>query len=375
MGVKPQHWIMWRSFRLNVNVFAGLAVLIFAVSAPAQDMITLKNAKGMEVHAIPYGGIITSIRVPDRTGKFDDVVLGFDNPDDYVKNNGPYMGVIVGRYANRIAKGSFELDGKTYKLATNNGSNHLHGGIKGFSKVVWQAEKFQNRNGVGVIFRYTSPDGEEGYPGTLKAQVTYTLNDRNELIVDYLATTDKPTLVNLTNHSYFNLTGGTRDVLDHEMQIDADRFTPIDRTSIPTGTLAPVQGTPFDFRKPTPIGARIKQDDEQIRMGNGYDHNFVVNRKNNDLVHAARVHDPLTGRILDVSTTEPGVQFYSSNFLDGSIKGKGGRAYTKNFAFCLETEHFPDSPNQPSFPSTVLRPGKEYRSRTVYAFSVDAAQK
>jgi aldose 1-epimerase len=205
MGVKPQHWIMWRSFRLNVNVFAGLAVLIFAVSAPAQDMITLKNAKGMEVHAIPYGGIITSIRVPDRTGKFDDVVLGFDNPDDYVKNNGPYMGVIVGRYANRIAKGSFELDGKTYKLATNNGSNHLHGGIKGFSKVVWQAEKFQNRNGVGVIFRYTSPDGEEGYPGTLKAQVTYTLNDRNELIVDYLATTVKPTVVNLKKNWYFNL--------------------------------------------------------------------------------------------------------------------------------------------------------------------------
>jgi aldose 1-epimerase len=372
MAAKPQHWIMLRSFRLNIN--ALFAILLFTVFASAQDMITLKNAKGMEVHAIPYGGIITSIRVPDRTGHFDDVVLGYDNPDDYVKNNGPYMGAIIGRYANRIAKGSFVLDGQTYKVATNNGANHLHGGIKGFDKVLWQSEKFQNRNGVGVIFRYTSRDGEEGYPGTLKAQVTYTLNDRNELIVDYFATSDKPTLVNLTQHTYFNLTGGTRDILDHEMQIDADRFTPIDRTSIPTGTLAPVQGTPFDFRKPTPIGARIKQDDEQLKMGNGYDHNFVVNRKNNDLVHAARVHDPLTGRILDVSTTEPGIQFYSSNFLDGSIKGKGGRAYTQHFAFCLETEHFPDSPNQPSFPTTVLRPGKEYRSRTVYVFSVDGAK-
>ena len=373
MAAKPQHWIMLRSFRLNIN--ALFAILLFTVFASAQDMITLKNAKGMEVHAIPYGGIITSIRVPDRTGHFDDVVLGYDNPDDYVKNNGPYMGAIIGRYANRIAKGSFVLDGQTYKVATNNGPNHLHGGIKGFDKVLWQSEKFQNRNGVGVIFRYTSRDGEEGYPGTLKAQVTYTLNDRNELIVDYFATSDKPTLVNLTQHTYFNLAGqGARNVLGHVLRLDANRYTPVDATLIPTGELASVEGTPLDFRRPTPIGAHIADNDPQIKNGSGFDHNFVLNRADDGLQHAARVVEPTTGRVLDIATTEPGVQFYSGNFLDGTITGKGGRVYAKRTGFCLETQHYPDSPNQPKFPTTTLRPGQSYRSRTVWTFSTDKSQ-
>jgi aldose 1-epimerase len=332
--------------------------------------MVLKNTHGMEVHAIPYGGIITSILVPDRNGHIDDVVLGYDSAEDYGKNNGPYMGAIIGRYANRIAKGMFVLDGQTYKLVTNNGPNHLHGGTKGFDKVTWNTEQFRNADGSGVIFRYTSADGEEGYPGSLKAQVTYTLNDRNELIVDYLATSDKPTPVNLTQHSYFNFTGVTRDILDHELTIDADRYTPIDSTSIPTGELAPVEGTPFDFRKSVSIGSRIEQDHEQLRNGKGYDHNFVLNRQSDGLVHAARVYEPISGRVMDVSTTEPGVQFYSGNFLDGSIKGKSGRGYQRRFAFCLETQHFPDSPNKPQFPPTILRPGTEYRSRTVFAFSV-----
>ena len=333
-------------------------------------MIILKNASGMEVHAIPYGAIVTSIRVADRSGQFNDVVLGYDNPDDYVQNNGPYMGAIIGRYANRIGKGMFTLDGQTYRLATNNGPNHLHGGLKGFDKVVWTAERFGDSDGAGVIFRYTSSDGEEGYPGTLKVQVTYMLTNQNQLVVDYLATTDKPTLVNLTHHSYFNLTGSARDVLDHEMTINADRYTPIDPTSIPTGEIANVEGTPFDFRKPTRIGSRIALDHEQLRNGNGYDHNFVLNRQGDELVKAARVYEPTTGRVMEVSTTEPGLQFYSGNFLNGSIKGKSGIAYGRRFGFCLETQHFPDSPNRPEFPSTVLRPGREYRSRTIYRFSV-----
>jgi aldose 1-epimerase len=242
----------------------------------------------------------------------------------------------------------------------------LHGGNKGFDKVAWQAEEIPN----GVLFRYTSADAEEGYPGTLKAQVTYTLSDNNELIIDYVATTDKATPVNLTHHSYFNLNGINRDVLDHELTINADRYTPIDLTSIPTGEIAPVEGTPFDFRKPVRIGARIEQDNEQLRNGRGYDHNFVLNRQGEGLIHAANVYEPSSGRVLDVSTTEPGVQFYSGNFLDGSIAGKSGRVYQQRFGFCLETQHFPDSPNHPQFPSTILRPGVEYRSRTIYAFSL-----
>ncbi len=334
------------------------------------DITILKNSQGMEVHAIPYGGIITSIRVPDRSGNFDDVVLGYDAPESYIKNNEPHMGAIIGRFANRIAKGRFTLNGKTYVLATNDGPNHLHGGKRGFDKQTWQAEEFRNADGTGVIFKYTSPDGEEGYPGNLEARVTYTLTDRNELIVDYLATADKPTPVNLTQHSYFNLTGVKRDVLDHEVTINADRYTPVDVTMIPTGTLQPVEGTPFDFRNPATIGSRINEADEQLRYAMGYDHNFVLNRSGDGLVHAAHVYEPSTGRVLDVSTTEPGVQLYTANSLDGSITGKSGKAYERRFAFCLETQHFPDSPNQPQFPTTILRPGNEYRSRTIFTFGV-----
>ena len=334
------------------------------------ESFILTNAAGMEVRAITYGGIITSLRVPDRDGRFDDVALGYDSLDGYIKNNSPYFGAIIGRYANRIGKASFPLDGETYTLAANNGPNHLHGGIRGFDKVLWQGEEFRDGGGVGVVFRYTSPDGEEGYPGTLQLRVTYRLTDRNELVVDYSATSDKPSPVNLTQHTYFNLTGGRRDVLDHELTIDADRFTPVDPTLIPIGTLSPVAGTPFDFTKPMRIGDRIRADDEQLQRGRGYDHNFVVNRTNGGLVHAARVREPMTGRVLDVSTTEPGMQLYSGNFLDGTITGKAGVAYAQRFGFCLETQHFPDSPNKPDFPSTILRPGQEYRSQTVFAFSV-----
>src|SRR5262245_40789009 len=363
-----------RFFDPKMNRIVLILLVLSGCSTPQKETttrtVTLKNANGMEVRAISYGGIITSIRVPDRNGNFDDVVLGYDTEDQYRKNNGPHFGGIIGRYGNRIAKGSFTLDGQTYKLATNNGPNHLHGGNIGFDKVVWDTEEFRNTDGVGVIFRYTSADGEEGYPGTLTTRVTYTLNDRNELIVDYLATSDKPSPVNMTQHSYFNLAGPTRDVLDHELTLNADRYTPVDSTLIPTGEMVTVDGTPFDFRKPATIGSQINQDHEQLRNGRGYDHNFVLNRQDGSLVHVAHVYEPSTGRVLDVSTTEPGVQFYTGNFLDGSITGKSGRVYRQRFGFCLETQHYPDSPNQPQFPSTILRPGNQYRSRTVFAFSV-----
>jgi aldose 1-epimerase len=335
----------------------------------AVESFTLRNAHGIEVKAITYGAIITSIRVPDRGGRFDDIVLGYDDLAGYLSKPS-YFGAVVGRYGNRIARGRFTLDGKTYTLATNNGPNHLHGGRKGFDKVAWKGEPASGAGTTSVTFRYTSRDGEEGYPGTLDARVTYVLTDRDELSFEYAATTDKPTVVNLTQHSYFNLSGGSTDILGHELTIDADRYTPVDATLIPTGQLASVQGTPFDFRRATAIGARIGQDDEQLRHGGGYDHNFVINRHGEGLVHAARLVDPRSGRTLDVQTTEPGVQFYSGNFLDGSITGKGGIVYKKRWALCLETQHFPDSPNQPAFPSTVLRPGKEYRSKTVLTFGV-----
>jgi len=335
----------------------------------AVESFTLRNAHGIEVRAITYGAVIVSLRVPDRAGRLDDIVLGHDDLAGYLRQPS-YFGAVVGRYGNRIAKGRFTLDGKTYTLATNNGPNHLHGGVKGFDKVVWKGESASTPDGASVTFRYTSPDGEEGYPGTLSARVTYTLTDRDELRFEYAATTDKPTVVNLTQHSYFNLTGGKTDILGHQLTLDADRFTPVDAALIPLGPLTPVEGTPFDFRKPTAIGARIGQDDEQLRRGGGYDHNFVVNRTGEGLVHAARVVDPVSGRTLDVQTTEPGVQFYSGNFLDGTVTGKGGVVYKKRWALCLETQHFPDSPNQPTFPSTVLRPGQEYRSKTVLTFGV-----
>ena len=334
----------------------------------AVEQFTLTNRQGVELKAINYGGIITSLRVPDRDGKFADIVLGFDRLEDYLKEH-PFFGAIIGRYGNRIAKGQFSLDGQTYKLAVNNGPNHLHGGNKGFDKVLWTAEPAAGRN--AVTFSRPSPDGEEGYPGNLRVQVTYTLTDKNELIVDYRATTDKATPVNLTQHSYFNLAGqASGDILGHELMLNADRFTPVDDTLIPTGDLAPVAGTPFDFRKLTAIGARINGESAQLTNGKGYDHNWVLNRTGNGLQLAARVLEPKSGRTLEIATTEPGIQFYSGNFLDGTLTGKQGAVYRHRTGFCLETQHFPDSPNQPKFPSTTLRPGSEYKTTTVFTFGV-----
>jgi aldose 1-epimerase len=336
------------------------------------DLFTMVNANGIEVRAISYGGIILSLRTPDREGNFADIVLGYDDLQGY-ETDSPYFGAVVGRYGNRIANGRFTLDGETYDLARNNGPNHLHGGVRGFDKVVWEAESMESHDGVSVVFSHTSPAGDEGYPGELSVRVTYTLSDSDELIVDYIATTDAPTPVNLTQHTYFNLVGdAARDVLDHELMINADAYTPVDSTLIPTGAIAPVAGTPFDFTTPTPIGARIDSQNEQLANGGGYDHNFVLNRGGTGLVLAARVTEPTTGRVLEVRTTEPGLQFYSGNFLDGSIRGKSGRIYGHRYGFCLETQHFPDSPNHANFPSTILRPGEEYRSRTVFAFGTTA---
>ncbi len=329
---------------------------------------TLDNGRDVALKAITYGGIIVSLSAPDRDGRSGDVVLGYDDLAGYLRET-PYFGAIIGRYGNRIANAQFTLDGRRYQLEANNGPNHLHGGGVGFDKVVWSATPFSRADSVGVVFRYTSADGEEGYPGNLAATVTYTLSVDGSLIFDYEATADQPTPVNLTQHSYFNLAGdGTRDVLDHVLTIDADGFTPVDSTLIPTGEIAPVEGTPFDFRTPTAIGARIGAADQQLEHGGGYDHNFVLRRGGEALAHAAHVYEPTTGRTLDVYTTEPGLQFYSGNFLDGSLVGKSGHVYEHRYGFCLETQHYPDSPNQPAFPSTILRPGEEYRSRTVLKF-------
>jgi aldose 1-epimerase len=334
------------------------------------ELITLRSPSGVEAAVITYGGTIVSLKTPDRSGALDDIVLGFDDLKSYTdKTGGPYFGCLIGRYGNRIAKGKFTLDGATYTLATNNGPNHLHGGVKGWDKVVWGAEPFQNATGVGVVLNYTSKDGEEGYPGTVKATVTYTLTDMGQLIVDYRATTDKATVINLTQHSYFNLAGGkANDILGHELKLNAPQYTPVDPTLIPTGEIASVEGTPFDFRASTAIGARINDTHEQIARGKGYDHNFVLARSGSGLVEAAHVVEPITGRTMTISTTEPGIQFYSGNFLDGTEVGKGSRKYPHRSGFCLETQHYPDSPNQPKFPSTVVRPGEEYRSQTVFAF-------
>jgi aldose 1-epimerase len=339
------------------------------VSGKTVQLYTLKNSNGVEAAITNYGGIVVSLKTPDRNGKFADIVLGFDSLEGYTKEH-PYFGAIVGRYGNRIAKGRFKLDGVEYKLATNNGENALHGGLKGFDKVVWNAKEVSSADAPGLELTYVSKDGEEGYPGTLAATVRYTLTTDNELRLDYTAATDKDTVVNLTNHSYFNLAGqGTGDILSHEIQMFADRFTPVDGGLIPTGELKPVAGTPFDFRQPHKIGERINAQDEQVQRGKGYDHNFVLNGRMGELHPAARVTEASSGRILEVSTTEPGVQFYTGNFLDGTVKGKGGTAYQFRWGFCLETQHFPDSPNQPSFPSTVLKPGQTYKSTTIYKFS------
>jgi aldose 1-epimerase len=332
------------------------------------DVVTLRNDAGVEVRIMTFGAAVLSLRTPDRTGAPGDIVLGFDTVEPYTGRS-PYLGAIVGRYGNRIAKGTFAIDGHAYKLATNDGANHLHGGVAGFDKRLWSSEPFTSDDAVGVKLRYTSADGEEGYPGTLQVAVTYSLNERNELTIDYHATTDKATVVNLTHHSYFDLGAGrSADVLGTELTINADRYTPVDAGLIPTGELAPVAGTPFDFRTPAAIGARIDHDHPQLITGHGYDHNWVLNRQTDGLPLAARAWDPVSGRTLEVRTTEPGLQFYSGNFLDGTLTGKSGRVYGRRSGFCLETQHFPDSPNHPDFPSTLLRPGQEYRSRTVFTF-------
>jgi len=332
----------------------------------AVSIYTLTNSHGMEARITNYGGIVVSLKAPDKTGAMSDIVLGFDTLDGYV-NNTSYFGALIGRYGNRIGKARFNLDGHEYKLAANNGENSLHGCTRGFNRAVWTPRELSDG---GLELVYVSKDGEEGYPGNLRVRVTYHLTPANELKIEYEASTDKDTVLNLTNHSYFNLKGaGNGDILDHKMMINADRFTPVDAGLIPTGELRSVNGTPFDFRKPTAIGARINQDDEQLKLGKGYDHNWVLNKSANSLSLAARVEEPTTGRVLEVHTTEPGVQFYTGNFLDGTAKGKGGKTYGFRSGFCLETQHFPDSPNKPSFPSTVLRPGQQFHSTTVYRFS------
>jgi len=359
-------------------IFAVLTMLTSNVSAKTRvakqpfghtpegtplDLYSLADGK-IEVGIITYGGIVVSLRTPDRNGKLDDVVLGCDSVEKYVAQTA-HFGGIIGRYANRIAHGSFQLDGQTYSIPKNDGDNALHGGIRGFDKAVWAAKQIKD----GIELTYVSKDGDQGFPGTLTTTVRYTLSG-NALRIEYSATTDKDTVLNLTNHSYFNLAGqGKGDVLGHVLKIDASRITPVDATLIPPGELKPVEGTPFDFRTPHAIGERIDADDAQLRLGHGYDHNFVLDHAAGQLAEAAEVYEPSTGRILRVSTTEPGVQLYTGNFLDGSITGKEGRVYKRRFAFCLETQHFPDSPNHPAFPSTELKPGQTFHSVTVFEFS------
>jgi len=327
----------------------------------AVDLYTLVNKNGLKARIMTYGAILVSLEVPDKAGVFGDIVLGYDTLDGYVKNN-PYFGAIVGRYGNRIAKGRFTLGGVTYKLATNNGENHLHGGLKGFDKVVWEAEPRMEEDGVGLKLTYLSKDGEEGYPGNLDVKVRYALTNDNELRVAYEAESDKATPVNLTHHSYFNLSAGARDILGHELMLAADRYTPVDKGLIPTGKLAPVKGTPMDFTRPMTIGSRI------AKVDGGYDHNYVLNKPEVAMGLATRLTDPPSGRVMEIYTTEPGIQFYSGNFLDGTITGKGGRIYTKHFGLCLETQHFPDSPNHPDFPSTIVFPGRVLKSLTIHKF-------
>ncbi len=333
----------------------------------AIELFTLTNSKGLTAKIATLGGIVTELHVPDRAGQLADVVHGFDSLAGYVAGH-PHFGCITGRFANRIAKGRFTLDGKDYVLACNNGPNHLHGGPEGFFKQVWKAVPLEIAGEVAVRLTYRSVDGEEGYPGTLDVSVVYSLTDANELRIDYTATTDAPTIVNLTNHSYFNLAGGG-DVLGHELTLNADRYTPVDSDSIPTGELKSVEGTPFDFRKPAKIGARF---DQLTNDPVGYDNNFVINQAAQGIALAARVREPDSGRVLEIRTSEPGVQLYTANFLDGSLKGKGGKGYEQHTAFCLETQHYPDSPNHADFPSIVLRPGETYRQTTVHRFLTEA---
>ena len=333
------------------------------------DLYTLRNTHGVEAKITNYGGILVSLKVPDRNGKFDDVVLGFNDLDSYLKPH-PYFGALIGRYGNRIAKGRFSLNGVEYKLAVNNGENHLHGGLKGFDKVIWTGKEMKTKAGPAVVLTYLSKDGEEGYPGNLTTRVVYTLTNNNELKIEYSTSTDKDTVTNLTHHSYFNLAGeGNGDILNTRVTINANRFVPTDAGSIPLGELRRVAGTPFDFLTAHSISERINKDDEQIKFGSGYDHTWVINGRQGVMRFAAIAYEPTSGRVMQVWTTEPGMQFYTGNFLDGTLTGKAGKLYPRRSGFCFETQHYPDAPNQPSFPTTTLKKGATYKSTTIYKFS------
>mgnify|MGYP003874249685 CR=1 FL=1 len=334
------------------------------------EIYTLRNAKGAEARILTYGGTVQSLSMPDKDGKFADIVLGFDNLSDYMEKS-PYFGALIGRYGNRIGGAKFTLDGKTYKLAANNGPNSLHGGLRGFDKVVWEAHPSETASGPALTLDYTSPDGEEGFPGTLKVTGIYTLTNSNELKLEFTAKTDKLTVCNLTHHSYFNLAGQENgNILNHLVQINADKTTPVDRTLIPTGEIADVTGTPFDFRTSAEIGARIKDPDKVLQYGPGYDHNWIINKPLGQLGMMARVVEPTSGRVMEVWSDEPGLQFYAGNFLDGTLKGKGGAFYPIHSAFCMEPQHYPDSPNKPEFPSVELKPDQVYHNTIIYKFGV-----
>lgn len=362
-------------FSICVSVFSvdaqSYSVAPFGETANGQsvDQYTLKNASGMQVSVITYGGIITELLVPDREGNFADVTLGFDNVAQYEAES-PYFGAIIGRYGNRIAKGKFAIDGEDYTLAQNNDENSLHGGLKGFDKQVWEATPFENDDTVGIVFSYLSPDGEEGFPGNLQVEVTYTLNNQNELSFEYRAVTDKPTVCNLTQHAYFNLAShDSGNVLGHELTIYGDYITPVDAGLIPTGAIWEVAGSPFDFTEAKLIGLHVEARDQQMQYGGGYDHNWVLNKRDGEWGKAAEVYEPKSGRVMEVWTMEPAVQFYGGNFLDGTTVGKDGEPYAYRGGLCLETQHYPDSPNHPHFPSTRLNPGEVYKTKTTYRFS------
>jgi aldose 1-epimerase len=362
---------------MNLRTFAALGLVIMPLHGEIKkasfgtldgepvDIYTLTSAKGIEARITNYGGIVVSLKTPDKSGKMADIVQGFDDLNGYLQDE-PYFGAVIGRYANRIGKARFRLDGKEYKLPANDGQNSLHGGKKGFDKHLWTAAV----KGSSLELTYVSKDGEEGYPGTLTAKVVYTMESNGDLKLDYSATTDEDTVVNLTNHTYFNLKGqGSGTILDHELTLFASNYTPIDSGLIPTGELVPVKGTPFDFLTAHKIGDRIEAAVEQLKLGKGYDHNWVLDAKSGSLAKAAEVHEATGGRVLEVWTNQPGIQFYTGNFLDGTIKGKGGKVYGRRAALCLETQHFPDSPNQPKFPSVVLKPGQNYHTTTIWKFS------
>ena len=362
---------------MNLRTIAALGICLMplqaeikkepfgAVDGQSVDIYTLTSGKGVEARITNYGGIVVSLKTPDKAGKSADIVQGFADIKGYLQDE-PYFGALIGRYANRIAKGRFMLDGKEYRLDANDGQNSLHGGKKGFDKRVWTAEV----KGSSLALTYISKDGEEGYPGTLTAKVVYTLSETGDLKIEYSATSDKDTVLNLTNHTYFNLKGqGNGDILDHEVTLYANRFTPVDSGLIPTGVLQPVKGTPFDFLTAHKVGERINGSDEQLKLGKGYDHNWVLNAAAGAIAKAAEVHEASSGRVLEVWTNQPGIQFYTGNFLDGKLKGKDGKVYGFRAALCLETQHFPDSPNQPKFPSVVLKPGQTFHATTIWKFS------